>query len=68
MCGGKTHAWDCPAGPSPQIDSSSRPIGTIIVREDGSLDVRVEDDHYDFEIDADSARKLAEAILAKQRA
>jgi hypothetical protein len=41
--------------------------GKIVVDELGGISVIVGDAHYSFDLEAPTARKLAEAILANQR-
>lgn len=66
-CGGKEHDPSCPNAEKPMFSGDSRQDGMIEVHSDGSLYVSAGDPFYDFELDAGDARKLAEAILAKQR-
>lgn len=63
-CGAKDHDPTCPNAESPTFDFET---GQVRVNADGSIDVLIENDYYNIAIDADDARKIAEAVLAKQR-
>jgi glucose/arabinose dehydrogenase len=66
-CGGKQHDPSCPNAEKPLFSGDAKHGGMIVVHSDGSLYVSAGDDYYDFELDADDARKLAEVILARTK-
>lgn len=67
-CGGKEkHDLECPNADVQTfvLDGSKGQRPIVRLNADGSIDVQVEDDHYDFTIDVATAGKIVEAWLLK---